>query len=231
MVSASGEWIANIKFNRVYAFAHSKEAGSMISNPRKRGFSLVEVLIVVAIIFILVTMAIIQIAPIVRDARNNAASTVVLEQMRRTRQQAVDNRRTYRVTFVAPRTMNVDLTTITVGAPPTFSYTPVSTVDLPTDIQFGIVAGVPTTPATVPDGFGSGATAIDLNNASGGNQVWFAPDGRALNGPQGAVNSGVIYVSRPGDFNSNRAITLFGTTGRVKRWRINGSAGTSRWTE
>jgi hypothetical protein len=36
----------------------------------------------------------------------------------------------------------------------------------------------------------------------------------------GLVNDGVIYVARPGDLSGARAITLLGTTGRIRGWRL-----------
>ena len=47
----------------------------------------------------------------------------------------------------------------------------------------------------------------------------FYPDGSAQD-DLGNFNSGVIYLTRPGDLYSSRALSIFGTTGRIRGWRL-----------
>ena len=97
---------------------------------------------------------------------------------------------------------------------------------LPDGIQFICVGGIPTGAGTVPDGLGSGANAIDfdLANGGGGSQIYFQPDGRALDGAN-RLNDGVIYLAQPGNLYSSRAVTLFGSTGRSKGWTLSNLSG------
>jgi hypothetical protein len=79
-------------------------------------------------------------------------------------------------------------------------------------------------PASTPDGFGTGITAIDFEStATPGvplNYVVFYPDGSAQDN-LGNFNNGVIYITRPGDTRfSSRAITVWGATGRIRGWRL-----------
>jgi hypothetical protein len=91
---------------------------------------------------------------------------------------------------------------------------------------------LPNTAATVPDGFGNGVLAIDFDQgvAGGGikNQVMFMPDGSAHD-VNGNWNSGIVYVLRPGDLYSARAVTLYGATGRIRGWRLLSSPGGPQW--
>ena len=116
--------------------------------------------------------------------------------------------------------------------PATSNASPRFNISLPTDMQMQVMAGLPNTAATVPDGFGNGVLAIDFDQgvAGGGikNQVMFMPDGSAHD-VNGNWNSGIVYVLRPGDLYSARAVTLYGATGRIRGWRLLSSPGGPQW--
>jgi prepilin-type N-terminal cleavage/methylation domain-containing protein len=202
-----------------------------------RGFSMVELMVVVLIILILVAVALVTMVPTVQNSRANAGMELVLGEMRRAHERAIDERRIYRVTFVAPNQIQVDVgqvanvaATITGTTP---GFTPAQApLTLPDGIQFTCIGGIPTGAATVPDGLGSGANAIDfdLANGGGGTQIYFQPDGRALDGAN-RLNDGVVYIAQPGNLYSSRAVTLFGSTGRTKGWTLAKLSGTPGWTQ
>jgi prepilin-type N-terminal cleavage/methylation domain-containing protein len=189
-----------------------------------RGFSMVEMLIVLVIIMIVMGTAFIQIAPALKSAKAETALQTTLGQMRRAHELAVDRRLIYRVSFTAPRTIQLDQVDIN---PATLAkvFTFQSTIVLPTDISFAVVTGIPATAATVPEGYGTGATAIDFDKdfGGGGTEIYFQRDGRALDASN-RLNNGVIYMCRTGDFKSCRAVSLMGATGRSKGWRLNPAA-------
>jgi hypothetical protein len=109
----------------------------------------------------------------------------------------------------------------------------VSQITLPSDIQFLVVSGIPTSAATVPDGFGTGAVALDLDKGVAGgtvDQIMFQPDGSARD-TNGNLNNGVLYMARSGELYSSRAISLFGASGRVRGWRLVNSSGTAAWIQ
>src|SRR4029077_16823741 len=110
--------------------------------------------------------------------------------------------------------------------------TQISNNTLPADMQFQTVVGIPTNPAKVPDGFGTGVTAIDFDQgvAAGGikNQVMFMPDGSAHD-VLGNLSSGILYAARTGDLYSSRAVTLYGATGRIRGWRLRVNGGGPQW--
>jgi Tfp pilus assembly protein FimT len=205
--------------------------------PSERGFSMVEMTVVVAIIFVLIGIALVNIVPSLHGSKANAGLEMVLGELRRAHERAIDERRIYRVTFAPPQTIQVDVgqvavigSTITGSAPVFVQAQPPMT--LPTGLQFVTVAGIPTTAATTPDGFGSGAQAIDFDVANGGgaNQIYFQPDGRALDAAN-RLNDGVVYVAEPNNLSSSRAVSLFGSTGRAKGWTLMNNGGAYRWNQ
>lgn len=190
-----------------------------------RGFSLLEVLIVVAIGMILTGISFVSLQPLLKQARADAAYDTTLMTLRNFRSRAITERRRYIITFTAPRTITVQ--SWGVGFPVAPAPVLVSTITLPSDLQFMVQAGMPSTPATVPDGFGNGGTAIDFGQGLGAgslNYVMFMPNGTSQdkNNPAGEsnLNSGVIYMGRPNDLLSMRAITVLGSTGRIRGWRL-----------
>jgi hypothetical protein len=108
-----------------------------------------------------------------------------------------------------------------------------NTFVLPQDVSFNNEPGIPNTAAGTPDGFGSGTFAIDLSVDYGGgfNAVYFRPDGGAYD-QLGRINNGVIYMNRPGELTTSRAVTVFGLTGQIHGWRLekNQTTGVTSWT-
>jgi len=186
-----------------------------------RGFSMVEMLIVIAIVMIVMGTAFIQIAPALKNSKSETALQTTLGQMRRAHELAVDRRNVYRVSFNAPRTIQLDQVAIDPATlAKTFTFQ--SSIDLPSDMSFAIATGIPTTSTTVPEGYGNGTTAIDFDKdfGGGGTEVYFQRDGRALDASN-RLNNGLVYICRSGEFRSCKAVSLVGATGRSKGWRLN----------
>ena len=98
--------------------------------------------------------------------------------------------------------------------------TVVSTVNLPSDISFGR-NGVEAN----PDPQITTAEAISFND-NPQPYVEFRPDGSGIDAT-GALALGQVMLGRIGDISSTRAVTLFGSTGRIKGLRFRGSGGSS----
>ena len=191
---------------------------------RERGFSLMELMIVLSILLVVGAISVVSSQPVLRNIRVDNAYNTVMETTRRAREQAVAERRTYFVTYTAPRTIS-----ITQAATGTVT----NTITLPYDIQFNNEPGIPTAANKVPDGFGVGAQAFDLDigvAGGNGNPVYFYPDGSAhdLNG---FTNNGVIYMARSGDLMSARALSIYGTSGRLKGWRLDQNVNGKFWRQ
>ena len=211
-------------------------------NRKTLGFSLVETLIIVLIVFILIAAAIIQIRPILMASRSDTAASYTLNQIRLARERAIDERRLMRVTFTAPQTILMEYQ-FTDPVSHVASFLPVTLqsgqagagiVTLPFDIKF---IPPPTTPATPPDNIGAQNNAFDFfcaGTACTGTPLYFNPDGSIVNVNNDPVQ-GVVYMARTADPLSARAVSFFGPTGKAKAWRfLNAVAAgqpTIRWTQ
>ncbi len=210
------------------------------------GFSMIEIATVLAIALIISGFAVISTQGAVKDARLSGAYDTAFMQLRMARQRAIEERKRYIVVFGLPAIAGV---ATPLGAPTAksvqvFSWialggggpstaTQVSTIDLPFDVAFQTISGLPTTSTTVPDGFGAGGTALDFDQGIAGpvgNMVMFAPDGSAHD-TAGNYNSGVMYLARTSDLYSSKAISVFGTSGRIRGWRLVQVAGVATWKQ
>ena len=133
---------------------------------------MIELIVVLGIILIITAAARVQIGATMKLSKADTALQTTLGQMRRAQEMAIDQRRVYRVSFAAPRTIQLDQVDIDpVTKARTFVFQ--SQIDLPTETQFTVVTGIPTTTATVPDGYGSGGIAIDFDRDFGGGGMEF----------------------------------------------------------
>jgi len=198
----------------------------------QRGFSLIELFMVIAIALIITGMALVQFVPTLKSSRAENALQTTLGQVRNARGLAIDQRRKYRLSFLAPRTIQLDLVSVD-PVTKIQSFTFVSSIDLPLDTQFLAIAGIPTSGGgTPPDSLPTTGAAIDfsLDFGGGGTQIFFQPDGRALDSAN-RINNGVVYMARSGELMSSRAVSVLGATGRVKGWRLIQSGTQVVWTE
>ena len=186
------------------------------------GFSVLELLIVIGIVLVVAAMTMVQIQPTLQAARVNNAQTLVLAQLRTARERAIDRRQVERITFTAPQAILIEERVPGAGGN---VWNQVLTISLPNDLQFLTINGIPATPATVPDGFGAGNLAIDF---AGGTALYFQPDGSSQD-VNGVTLSGVVYIARPGELSSSRALTVIGSTGRIRAYRLVTVAGNPTW--
>ena len=172
-----------------------------------RGFSLIEILLVTALVVIVGGVSMMIIGPALEARNVEMAVRTVSTQMSRARQFSVDARRRTRVTFTTPGTITVDQQApVSQGG----AWTQVSTVELPGDMELEIDGSV----STGPEGFATSQVA----DFSGASQIFFLPDGSAVTSA-GILSNGVVYVAQPSKVETTRAVTLFGSTGRIKRYK------------
>lgn len=196
---------------------------------RARGFSMLEMAIVVAVTLTAIAVTVMKLHPALQSVRATSAYNQCFMLMRRYRQQALDERKQYIVTFAAPNTMQVfrQDVAVPVNPPPVL----ITTQILAPDIQFQLLAGVPT--ANTPDNFGNGTRAIDFGQGiglGGFNYVKFMPDGSSQD-VNGNLNSGILYVAMNGNLYTTRAITVFGATGRIRGWQLVDQGGLATWVQ
>ena len=166
-----------------------------------------EILLVAGLVALVGGFSMIIIGPALEARNVDMAVRTVSTQMNRARQFSVDARRRTRVTFTNPATITVDeQAPVSQGG----AWTQVSTTDLPGDMEFGIDTAI----TSGPEGH---ATSADID-FSGASQIFFMPDGSAVTSA-GVLSNGVVYVAQPSNqLETSRAVTLFGSTGRISRW-------------
>jgi prepilin-type N-terminal cleavage/methylation domain-containing protein len=198
-------------------------------NAAMRGFSLVELLIVVAITIIITGIGFLTVGPVIQQIHVSNAYNDTLGTLRLARQMAIGKRNIYMVTLSKAAIPNTITITDTDPANPRV----IETIPLPSDVSFDNEPGIPNSVATTPDGFGTGANAIDFSQppANGvGNVIYFYPDGSARDSASN-LNNGVVYIALPGQLLSSRAISLWGATGRLRGWRLNKNGAVYVWVQ
>lgn len=210
---------------------------------RASGFSLLEMTIVVSLTLILTVVSVITLVPLMQAQHVTNAYNMTLAALRQGRDNAISQRTSYSVTFAAPVAPS-PYATITVAWAPASGETAIAngtagglvpatvTYQYPTDVAFL----VPPTGTAAPDGYGTGSHAIDFgytaaSSTGGAATIYFCPDGSAQtsNLCYGAGNwdGGVVYLGRSGNAYSDRAVDLWGATGRVRGWRLYPLTGTT----
>jgi Tfp pilus assembly protein FimT len=182
-----------------------------------RGVSLVEIVIAILVIMVITSMAIIQLGPSLQDSRSDTAMRQVVDQLRQAREYAISNRRYVQVSFpIAGGQYEVQMTQMNTLTPGAGAANPVlSTVPIQDPLQFLVFASKGDT----PDGYGNSA-AIVFGGVNGGppTGMYFQSDGELVNGATFLPINGSIFLGVPGNGSSARAVTVMGTTGRVRGW-------------
>jgi len=203
------------------------------------GFSLLEVVSVLAITLTVSTFAIISLVPVMNQQHVTNAYNTTLSALRLARDNAISQRTSYSVTFT-----NGSVPNTIVVAPTNTSFQgslPTATYQLPIDVTFQVQSALSS--VTAPDGYGNGTAAIDFGypapstTVAGQTVAYFCPDGSSQNstgaGSCSGMNywsGGVVYLARGTDVLSFRAVTVWGGTGRVRGWRLyNKSGGGYQW--
>ncbi len=195
-----------------------------VKNKREQGFSLLEVLVVVGIMAILTGMAIMGSTGPMQNYRANAALDVVSSQLRVARELSITQRR-----WVAVTIDQVNNTiSYQIKAPTAVGTTevdgPLVTVPLPPQTSYMLEAGVPDTPMA----FGNTAP-VYIGNLSGGPAgMAFTPNGSFTDNTYNNPINGTIFVGMTNKPSTARAVTILGSTGRVRPYTYTGS---SNWVE
>jgi type II secretory pathway pseudopilin PulG len=182
----------------------------------RSGYSLVELLILLACIGVVSGFVFIQATNVLPTFKSNSAMNQVIQQMRIARNTAIADRRAV-IVNISPvaGTMQLQQVPPNGGPPVTLSTVPL------TGAQFCLMPGVPDTPM----GFGN-ANPVNFVNASNPGTVVavaeFLSDG-SFGAAVGVPVNGTIFTCIPGNKVSARAVTVLGTTGRVRPYRWDGS--------
>lgn len=207
---------------------------------RTRGISLLELMVVLGIMMVVAGMAFVNMSGAMNDAKVVTGYNTVLGTMRRARETAISERRIYRVRFDTPQTECNTQTHTTGNAcvlliknPLDATSTIVYAGALPPGVGFRALSQFPNTTALAPDGLVTGAALSPICFDVGvvttcPNEIDFYPDGSARDANQ-FMNSGVVYIARAADVETARAITVLGTTGRIRGWHFAKQGATYYW--
>jgi prepilin-type N-terminal cleavage/methylation domain-containing protein len=208
----------------------------LMTSKKQRGFSLLEMIITVAIGLTIASITFVTMMPMFNRNHVDLAYETTLMVLRNTRQLAISQSHQYYVNFnpagFPAGTMQVTYQPPAVGGGALPPVQQVATYTLPRDVSFSVMTGFPT---NAPDGFGTGINGIDFGQGLGAgslNYVCFMPDGSSRD-TLGNYNSGVVYLSRtaePNPYNS-RSISVWGATGRVRGWRLYQQSGVAKWVQ
>jgi prepilin-type N-terminal cleavage/methylation domain-containing protein len=195
----------------------------------QRGFSMIEICVVITLILIISAMAIMALQPSLQDSRFDTAMRQVIDQLRQAREYSIANRRYVQVTFptvVVAGNPQYQVVMTERNAPP---YGPVgagadvilSTTPIEAPAQFFRDPAVPDT----PDAFGNtSAIEFEAQNPGPIGGMLFQSDGELVDGLTFQPINGTVSLGLTGLTTANRAITVLGSTGRVRGWKYNGTA-------
>jgi len=188
------------------------------SNPSQQGFSLLEILVAVAIISVVLVMAMLNYGNILPNYKANSAMAQLLSQMRSARERAISHRREVLVQFVGTNQLTITEIWLVGTAPPP------TTVTFEGGAQYMVFPSVPDLPA--PYNFGNSAP-IYFGGLSGGPPIMkFSTTGAFIDGGNSLVN-GTVFLGIPGKPSTARAISILGATGRVREYHWDGT----QWQE
>ena len=178
-----------------------------------QGFSLVELLIVIALIGVLAAIAIGVTPGVINTSKGQSGASQVSAALRRAREMAISRRRNVRVTFTNPNRVVLDQ--INVPGPGT---TAIETIILEGRIQYNAFAV-----ADTPDRFGN-AAAVQIGGAAG--LPMFTSEGMFTDSNGDPANA-TITLGIPGQTSTANAITILGATATIRQYRWDGS----KWVE
>jgi prepilin-type N-terminal cleavage/methylation domain-containing protein len=172
------------------------------------GFSLLELLLVVALIGIVSGLAVVITSKVMPTIRADSALRLATSQLRLSRQQAMDQRRNFTVTFQGTNEILIVRNELT------GPNTQIADYFLPNNATYMLFTGEPDT----PDGFGK-TSAVNFN---GGTTINLMSDGSVTDASGNPVN-GTVFMGIAGNPLTARAVTVMGATGRIRAYRFDGS--------
>jgi Tfp pilus assembly protein FimT len=175
--------------------------------------------VVIGILAVVSGMAVISIGSSRKGLVGDGAMRGVISAMYQAKQLAITQRRNMRLTFNANNSVQIIREEV-----PGPTLTTISTVPFEGGMQFLRLASLPdltTAPLNEVPASPGGTVGVAFGTAT---QVRFSPDGTLVDQDGTALN-GTLFICLPGQTMSARAITIFGSTGRVRAFRWDGS----RW--
>lgn len=173
----------------------------------QQGFSLLEMMVVVAIMGILGSMAMIEAITARRAMQADSGMRLVMAQLNTARERAITERRYMQVNFLGVNSVQVTRMEVPAGA------TVLTTVWMEGNVEFTDLTAVSDT----PDAFGNEAPV----SFGGVPAIMFGTDGSLIDNTGTPVN-GTIFLAIANQPESYRAVTILGSVGRIRAYRWSG---------
>jgi prepilin-type N-terminal cleavage/methylation domain-containing protein len=181
-----------------------------------RGFTLLEILVVMALMFVVGGMVINITPQIIRTAKGSSSTLQVKSFLGKVREAAVTRRRNIELRFEPPNRLTAEERPI--AGVPVSADRFLETITFEGNLEYVKFADIPDT----PDLFGM-AAAVNTNGAA---MVLFTSEGTFTDVNGDFVNV-TLGFARPNEPLTANAITILGTTAAVRHWRWNGT----RWNQ
>jgi prepilin-type N-terminal cleavage/methylation domain-containing protein len=177
------------------------------------GYSLIELMLVVGIMGVVTGIAVLQIGSSKQGLVGDGAMRVVMSQLNQAKQLAITQRRNMRLTFA--NNNSVQIVREEVPGP---TLTTISSVPFEGGLQFVRIGTLGEPPAPELPAPSAGALAFGASTT----QMRFSPEGTFID-QDGVMLNGSVFIGLPNTVMSARVITIFGSTGRVRAFRWDGS--------
>jgi prepilin-type N-terminal cleavage/methylation domain-containing protein len=191
------------------------------SGESARGFSMVEMVVVIAIALVVMSIALIQVQPALLQIHANTAKDEVQSALRLARETAISDRRNVQVEFLTnPPAMQagnyVRLTRKGGGAGPDIV---ILTMPIQNTVIYTTFNGLPDT----PDAYGN-ASPIYFGGVANGPAagMFYQSDGTFVTST-GVLINGTAFMGVPNQPSTARAVTVLGATGRVRSYHVSGT--------
>src|ERR1700676_1921401 len=174
----------------------------------QRGYSMIELLLVLGISGVVMGIAMFQIGAVQPSMKGDGAMRTIMAQLNTARELSITQRRQMQVNFIGTGQIQIVRQEIPAGT------TALPTVAVEGGLQYGLIAGIVDT----PDGFGLKSTGIAFGTATA---YLFSSDGTLIDQNGNPLN-GTIFLAIPGVARSFRAVTVMGGTGRIRGFKWDG---------
>src|SRR5262249_35852789 len=185
----------------------------------QRGFSLLELMAVIALIFIMAAGAVIGVSNVLPSVRATSGMNQVIMQLRQARQAAISDRRTTIVNFTGNNKIQILQTPPGGGV----AVPLIPPVPIEGGVQFVYFPALGDTPMN----FGTCPSATCFTNpanpGAGIPATSFLADG-SFGAGIGVPINGTIFLGIPGKSSTARAVTILGATGRIRSYYWTGTS-------
>lgn len=204
-----------------------KSSGSAVKMRRQagveRGFSVLEMMVVCGIALTVMAIAIVQMVPANSAAHADSATRMVIEQIRQAREYSIENRRYVQVQFSSassgqPQVVVTQKNSLTANAG---ADKVLSTVLIEAPLQYCVC-----TMADTPDAYGNTSSTYfyDSQTSATATSLYFQSDGELVDAANYEPINGTVFLGIGTNKTWSRAITVLGTTGRVRAYKSTGTA-------